>query len=461
MRRTLCAALATTACALLPATAGAAPTARFTWTPASPAVNQAVSFDGSTSSCDRSPCTYSWRDDGPDGPGGASWPLGTGVGLTFTFRNAGTKFVGLTVRNRSGSSSSVEHNVVVSSTPPPPPPADADGDGVEDSSDQCPGTPAGTQVDATGCPVVTPPPPPPPADADGDGVEDSSDQCPGTPAGTQVDATGCPVVTPPPPPPPPPGDCPAWPGFPTSGATSAGCTGYRHTGVTLTAYSGPSSITTAGTTIDGKDITSCLTINAPNVTITRSYIHCGGGIVVNSTGFLIEDSEINGNGSPGCDWLLGSNRSNTSLTARRIYLYDCSDGFRVNGQFTLEDSYLDGLYNNAGDHNDGMQGYGPGGTATLRHNHLDGRTQNLDGMNGVIFFADAWNGNVTITQNLLAGGGFALKLHENGHYWVDSNRVLAGSYSYGPALTTFGVIESWTDNRLVNADGSDGAAFSP
>lgn len=38
------------------------------------------------------------------------------------------------------------------------PPADADGDGVPDASDLCPGTPAGTTVDSTGCPVATPPP---------------------------------------------------------------------------------------------------------------------------------------------------------------------------------------------------------------------------------------------------------------------------------------------------------------
>ncbi|WP_390590934.1 di-heme oxidoredictase family protein [Simiduia litorea] len=34
---------------------------------------------------------------------------------------------------------------------------DSDGDGVADSADACPGTPAGTAVDASGCPVVTPP----------------------------------------------------------------------------------------------------------------------------------------------------------------------------------------------------------------------------------------------------------------------------------------------------------------
>lgn len=37
--------------------------------------------------------------------------------------------------------------------PPPPPPQDSDGDGVNDDNDECPGTPVGTEVDATGCPV--------------------------------------------------------------------------------------------------------------------------------------------------------------------------------------------------------------------------------------------------------------------------------------------------------------------
>ena len=60
---------------------------------------------------------------------------------------------------------------------------DADSDGVADNDDKCPGTPAGTRVDARGCPL----------DSDGDGVSDNLDKCPGTPSGVKVDATGCPV----------------------------------------------------------------------------------------------------------------------------------------------------------------------------------------------------------------------------------------------------------------------------
>jgi OmpA-OmpF porin, OOP family len=60
---------------------------------------------------------------------------------------------------------------------------DSDGDGVNDDADRCPGTPAGTPVDANGCPL--------PQDDDGDGVTNDIDKCPGTPAGAKVDATGC------------------------------------------------------------------------------------------------------------------------------------------------------------------------------------------------------------------------------------------------------------------------------
>lgn len=57
-------------------------------------------------------------------------------------------------------------------------PADSDGDGVTDDQDRCPDTPAGTQVDATGCPLPPPPPPPP---------------CETPAPGQKVDFSGCAV----------------------------------------------------------------------------------------------------------------------------------------------------------------------------------------------------------------------------------------------------------------------------
>jgi outer membrane protein OmpA-like peptidoglycan-associated protein len=60
---------------------------------------------------------------------------------------------------------------------------DSDNDGVGDSRDLCPETPAGIRVDYTGCPP----------DEDNDGVPDYKDKCMRTPPGVQVDLNGCPL----------------------------------------------------------------------------------------------------------------------------------------------------------------------------------------------------------------------------------------------------------------------------
>lgn len=59
---------------------------------------------------------------------------------------------------------------------------DSDGDGIDDTEDQCPETPEGVPVDAFGCPK----------DSDADGVPDYTDDCPGTPNGVTVTLAGCP-----------------------------------------------------------------------------------------------------------------------------------------------------------------------------------------------------------------------------------------------------------------------------
>ncbi|HSW13326.1 MAG TPA: OmpA family protein [Solimonas sp.] len=63
---------------------------------------------------------------------------------------------------------------------------DTDQDGIFDSVDQCPGTPAGSAVNTNGCPVVGGN-----SDADADGVPDVADRCPETKAGMTVDMSGC------------------------------------------------------------------------------------------------------------------------------------------------------------------------------------------------------------------------------------------------------------------------------
>ena len=61
---------------------------------------------------------------------------------------------------------------------------DDDHDGVMNTMDKCPMTPAGEAVDANGCSASQ-------KDDDHDGVMNNKDMCPNTPAGTAVDASGC------------------------------------------------------------------------------------------------------------------------------------------------------------------------------------------------------------------------------------------------------------------------------
>lgn len=73
----------------------------------------------------------------------------------------------------------------------PPSAADADGDGVRDSADQCEDSASGAVVDATGCAAAQLD-----SDSDSDGVSDALDDCARTPVTVDVDDRGCPVSAP-------------------------------------------------------------------------------------------------------------------------------------------------------------------------------------------------------------------------------------------------------------------------
>ncbi|QOP42232.1 OmpA family protein [Sulfurimonas marina] len=68
---------------------------------------------------------------------------------------------------------------------PEPVDGDDDNDGVLNSKDQCPASPANVTVDTNGCEV----------DSDNDGIVDSKDQCPKTKLGVKVDENGCDIDT--------------------------------------------------------------------------------------------------------------------------------------------------------------------------------------------------------------------------------------------------------------------------
>lgn len=212
----------------------------------------------------------------------------------------------------------------------------------------------------------------------------------------------------------------ALPNFP-----DATCTGYAYTGVTLAAYSGPTTITVAGTTIDSKEITSCLKIEANNVTIKRSYMHgCTGAYVIDNyatdavggTNLLIEDTKIECNNAPG--GIAETAIADSNYTLRRSDVSLCENGpwgendSLPSGTVTIVDNFIHNLqcYGGGDPHIDGVQLQDHGHDVTVQHNRIygscDGATAGQHGNSAVFPGGDMTN--ITVTQNLLAGGGWTL-----------------------------------------------------
>jgi hypothetical protein len=95
------------------------PAAAYTYSPSSPTAGQAVSYDASSATCQDTPCTYTWEDDGTDGSGGTQWPLGSGKTMSFTFQDPGVKNVRVTVADADGDTNSTMKAVTVAPASPP------------------------------------------------------------------------------------------------------------------------------------------------------------------------------------------------------------------------------------------------------------------------------------------------------------------------------------------------------
>src|SRR5262249_37527122 len=98
----------------------AAPHAAFSFSPSSPTAGQQVTFSlTGAASCAATPCSYSWDDVGPDGTD--NWALGTGTPMRFTFSDAGSKYVRLTVTDSLGRAANATQTVAVVAAATPTP----------------------------------------------------------------------------------------------------------------------------------------------------------------------------------------------------------------------------------------------------------------------------------------------------------------------------------------------------
>jgi hypothetical protein len=174
-------------------------------------------------------------------------------------------------------------------------------------------------------------------------------------------------------------------------------------GLALTVVSGDVELSTPGQVLEGKDIRGCVVVKAPHVTIRRSKVTCTFGYAIGSYpeeysggGLLIEDVEVDCANSP--TTAIGY----YGLIGRRLNLHGCENGFDIDNDVTVVDSYIHDMRPTEDGHTDGIQLAG-GSNIVIRHNTIF----NPGGTSAIISHPSA-NSNVTIEANLLGGGAYTL-----------------------------------------------------
>jgi hypothetical protein len=205
--------------------------------------------------------------------------------------------------------------------------------------------------------------------------------------------------------------------------------------VTLTP-SGPLVITQAGQTITGLDVKGCVTVDAPNVTITNSRITCSAmsTVKIGANGSLrMVSSEINGlGGSAACI-------SYSNFTLIDVNIHDCVDGIKLTFNDVIENSYVHDLSRGATTHNDAIQTLG-GGDSVVRGNTLQAyRAATDDPMNAAIQTGHLNRAlaNVIVDHNYMDGGNYTVNAGATStdgwpiSGYVFTNNVFGPDYRYG------------------------------
>lgn len=175
-------------------------------------------------------------------------------------------------------------------------------------------------------------------------------------------------------------------------------------------------VTTPGTVIDGWDAPGQIEVRANNVTIKNTRVHCAPDFCIHSllgvTGLKVSHSDL----GPDTGYIaaLGlcseSTGPVTANTFDHLHIHNVMDGVRVDGGFTLADSYVHNLdMTNDGAHSDGVQTLG-GDNALIQHNTIEG-------------------GN---TSGILVQGGRSSN-------WVIAGNQILGRLASNGDITTFAI----------------------
>jgi hypothetical protein len=241
-----------------------------------------------------------------------------------------------------------------------------------------------------------------------------------------TDGAAPPVGVPPVPKPPAPPAPPSPTGWPDASKTGVPA------GKTLT-RTGSLNVTQAGAVIDGVD-TPSTPVKAPKVTIRNSRIHSSSIWLVqnNSTGLLIEDSELDGEGSNSMS--LGS----SNFTLRRVEITGTENGMDIDGGYvTVEDSWIHDLTTANGAHTDGAQISQGAHDVVFRHNSISPQSSGSPAATSAIIMwneGGEQNTRVWIENNLLDGSHAAVALYTPRQpavgIYINNNRLRRGTSGF-------------------------------
>lgn len=213
----------------------------------------------------------------------------------------------------------------------------------------------------------------------------------------------------------------------------------------LKPYTGPTTITTDGTIIEGVSMTKQLTIQASNVTIRNFFLDTGNfyGIrIIEGDNIVIEDGIIQGMKSAA---VLGSN-----FTARRLEIRNSgADGFKPNSNFLIESNWLHSLGYIEDAHADGLQMVN-GGNGIVRGNNFDMPHDAPGYKNSQCFIISTNVGvidNLLIEKNWVNGGGFSIQVLDKGVGYGDPTNIQIIDNRFGTDYQ-FGILRLDVDATL-------------
>ncbi|MHC5797838.1 right-handed parallel beta-helix repeat-containing protein [Lacisediminihabitans sp. FW035] len=229
-------------------------------------------------------------------------------------------------------------------------------------------------------------------------------------------------------------------------------------GTRLTA-SGSLTIRTAGTVIDGLDITGDVSIMAPNVTIKNSRVT--GQIDNESTGTLIQRVEIAGPGVSGAfDAAVGW----SNFTCDGCNVHGWGKGFyMVDGNVTIKNSWVHDLSvsgdpGSGGSHNEAI--FTQGGTNyVITGNRLDSGTAPNFSAAVALYGQQKAVMNSLVQGNLMNGGGYCIYAGYDAGIKPSNVRFLDNTFGnsaysscgkYGPAVAFYaGNGNQWSNNVML------------